>query len=159
MVRKVRDNLVVNVVKDVCSNNLRIMLHELAEAKRSMGFKQEGTEKHKRRYAKLIVANEWFTGDNGLHARNCSGAHLQPLPVAQHMFQTFGYGGEREWKKLTLGVAACVAMMKLLENNRDNLWWRELRRKIRRNEIERFEGMTIPMSAEALLLDHKFDGP
>src|SRR5581483_8623932 len=86
-IRHIQGDELTAVFKDVCSDKLRIMLHELAEKKRSMGFDPEGSDKHERLYAKLTVANEWFTGKNGLHARNCSGAHLQRLPVAQHMFQ------------------------------------------------------------------------
>jgi len=68
------------------------------------------------------------------------------------MFQTFGYGGEREWRKLTLGVAACVAMMKLVEKNRLNRWWRELRRRVRDRKMQEFEGATVPLAVEALLV-------
>jgi hypothetical protein len=159
MIRRIHGNETIAVFQDVCSDKLRIMVHELAEKKRSMGFDPDGTDKHQRLYAQLESANEWFTGKNGLHARNCSGAHLQPLSVAQHMFQVFGYGGDREWKKLTLGVAACVGMMKLIEGNRHNAWWRELRRKVRAGKMEEHEGMTIPASIESLLLDFKVDLP
>jgi len=152
MIRRSQGNETLEVFKDVCSDKLRIMLYELAEGKRSLGLCPDGTEKHKRLYAKLQIANEWFTGANGLHARNCSGAHLQPSSVAQHMFQTFGYGGEREWRKLTLGVAACVAMMKLVEKNRLNRWWRELRRRVRDRKMQEFEGATVPLAVEALLV-------
>ena len=150
MIRHVRNNQFIEVFKDVCSDKLRIMLHELAEKKRSMGFDQDGSDKHKRFYKKLEIANEWFTSSNGLHARNCSGAHLQPLSVAKHAFQIFGYGGDREWKKLTLGVAACVGMMKLVEN-RDTSWWRDLRRQVREGKHKEFNGLPVPMAADALL--------
>lgn len=157
VIRRIKGDELISVFQDTCSDKLRIMLHELAEKKRSMGFDADGSDQHKRLYAGLEQANEWFTGKNGLHARNCSGAHLQPLPAAQHMFQIFGYGGEREWTNLTLGVAACVGMMKLLEGNKHNAWWRELRRKVRNRKMEEFNGLPVPASIEALLLDHKID--
>jgi len=133
------------------------MLHELAEKKRSMGFDKDGSAKHKQFYAKLELANEWFTSKNGLHARNCSGAHLQSLDKAQHMFQIFGYGGEREWKKLTIGVAACLGMMKLIENQRHNSWWRELRREVRTGRAKVYDGLPIPTALDALILDFKVE--
>lgn len=73
------------------------------------------------------------------------------------MFQVFGYGGEREWRKLTLGVAACVGMMKLIEGARHNSWWREVRKKVWEGEQEQFNGMPIPAALESLLLDLKVD--
>ena len=153
MFRGTQGNEACEVVKDVCSDKLRIMLHELANKKTwTVGFDADGTQKHKRRYAKLAVANEWFTGKNNLHARNCSGAHLQRLPAATHMFQTFGYGGEREWKKLTLGVAACVSMMKLIEKGRLNGWWRDVRLRVRKGEMHEHEGLSLPIAFDSLLV-------
>jgi hypothetical protein len=154
-IRRIRGNEMFELLKDVCSDKLRIMLHELAEKKRSMGFDRDGSDKHKRLYKKLEVANEWFTSKNGPHARNCSGAHLQPLSAAKHAFQIFGYCGEREWRKLTLGVAACVGMIKLIEGSRHNLCWRDLRRKVREGKQEQFRGLSVPASIEAFLLDFK----
>jgi hypothetical protein len=120
-----------------------------------MGFDRDGSHKHKRLYKKLEIANEWFTSSNGLHARNCSGAHLQPLSAAKHAFQVFGYGGEREWKKLTLGVAASVGMMKLIEDVPHNSWWREVRRQVREGRQDQLNGLAVPASVEALLRDLK----
>jgi hypothetical protein len=71
------------------------------------------------------------------------------------MFQTFGYGGDREWKKLTLGVAACLGMMKIIEGNKHNASWRELRQKVRAGKMTEFKGMPVPASFDALLLDYK----
>lgn len=67
-IRRVRGNELIEVFKDLCSDKLRIMLHELAEKKRSMGFDPDGSDKHKRLYKHLEIANEWFTSSNGLHA-------------------------------------------------------------------------------------------
>lgn len=152
-IRRNRGNELTEVFKDVCSDKLRIMLHEFAEKKRSMGFDPGGSNKHKRLYEKLKIANEWFTSSNGLHARNCSGAHLQPLSAAKHAFQVFGYGGEREWRKLTLGVAACLGMMKEIEGHRHKSWWRELRIRARSSP----QHALVPASVDSLLLDLKVD--
>jgi len=129
------------------------MLYEFSNKQTwTMGFNKEGSVKHKRLFSKLKLANDWFVGKNGLHARNCSGSHLQSFSVTQHMFQQFGYGGEREWKKLTIGVAACLGMMKLQEDNKHNQWWRELRQRVRE-----FKGLPVPAAIESLFLDLKID--
>src|SRR6266446_10575683 len=113
LVRKDRSPELIRVFQDLCSDKLRIRLHELAN-KRSwtLGFEPNGNLKYDHLFARLCKANKWFEGySNDLHYRNCSGAHMQPLDRADHMFQHFGYGGEREWRQLTKGVASCIAMM------------------------------------------------
>jgi hypothetical protein len=126
VIRRGKAPELVEVFRDLCSDKLRNMLHELAKKRRwTLGFAADGNPKYNRLYARLVEANKWFTGyKNDLHSRDCSGSHLQPLKRADHMFQLFGYGGGREWKQLTKGVAACLAMMRIADGkpNRD-VWW------------------------------------
>jgi len=131
------------------------MLYELANKKQSLGFAPDGSDKHRRLFKRLVDANKWFEGNNGLHYRNCSGSHLQGLPKAQHMFQQFGYGGEREWKHLTKGVAACLGMMKLIDSGKHPFSWREVRQKVVTGRKDAFNGLPIPNGFDALLLDLK----
>ena len=156
LVRRVRNHELCSALTDVCSDHLRNMLHELANKKTwTLGFAPDGSVKHKRLFQRLLDANKWFEGGNGLHYRNCSGSHLQPMDKAQHMFQQFGYGGDREWKRLTAGVAACVQMMKLAEGGRHSKFWRDVRQRVVSGKLETFNGLSIPSAAEALLLDYK----
>src|SRR5688572_4729204 len=102
IIRHKKNDELAAVFTDVCSDHLRNMLHELANKRPfTLGFTPEGTDEHKRLFQRLVDANKWFEGGNRLHYRNCSGSHLQALPKAQHMFQKFGYGGQREWRNLT----------------------------------------------------------
>jgi hypothetical protein len=143
------------------------MLHELAKKQNwTLGFSVAGTAKQKRFFTKLVEANKWFEGyKNRLHSRNVSGAHLQPLEKADHMFQMFGYGGEREWKQLTKGVGACVAMMKLVDGNRNTEFWRKIRLKvggridesILANIAGKEMKLGIPIGVEALLQSFKVE--
>jgi hypothetical protein len=124
----------LQVFKDLCSDKLRIMLYELAGRRaRTCGFNPAGNAKYARRFAVLKQANNWFAGrkKNGLHYRDACGAHLQPLDVTEHMFQQFGYKGEREWRHLTRGVAACLQMMKLEDGKPRQGFWREVRNQVR----------------------------
>jgi len=155
IVRKKPSSKLISVFRDLCSDKTRNMLHELANKKDwTLGFSREGTEQHKRLHGKLLEANKWFTGYNGrLHYRNCAGSHLQPLDKADHMFQHFGYGGEREWKQLTKGVAACLKMMKGMDDKPYHDFWRQVRFKIRGAVDER--APDLPVSVEALLQPYK----
>jgi hypothetical protein len=151
LVRGDRSIELIRIFQDLCSDKLRIMLHELATKKKwTLGFSADGTPKQQRLFQRLVEANKWFEGyKNGLHYRNCSGAHMQPLDKADHMFQHFGYGGEREWKHLTRGVAACLAMMKVLDGNRRTKFWRGIRTRVASQE--RQEMRDLPIGVEALL--------
>lgn len=163
MIRKVRGNETLYVFKDVCSDKLRNMLHELANKKKwTLGFTKDGLEKHQRLFKRLIDANKWFESKEGKHYRNVGGSHMQPLPIADHMFQQFGYGGEREWKHLTKGVAACVAMMKMIDGGKFASWWREKRKCVRDGELKQHVSsdgiaMEIPNALDALLLDLRIE--
>src|SRR5437773_6826427 len=110
IIRGTKSDELIRVFQDLCSDKLRNMLHELANKRTwTLGFSASGTAKAKPLFDKLVEANKWFEGyqkRNPLHSRDVSGAHMQPLDKAEHMFQMFGYGGEREWKQLTKGVGA-----------------------------------------------------
>lgn len=150
IIRKAHGDEVTEVFKDLCSDKLRVMSYELASPKTwTVGFSEDGSDKHKRLFSTLTEANKWFTATkNSLHARNMSGSHLQPLDRAEHMFQQFGYGGEREWRHLTKGVAACLGMMQLIQGHKHRHWWRRIRKEIRTNERK-----PIPPAIDALLID------
>jgi hypothetical protein len=102
-------------------------------------------------FRELKIANEWFQHGT-LHARNCSASHLQSIDASTHMFQQFWFGGQREWRKLTRGVAACVGMMKLTDQKRHNAWWRRIRDDIRTVSKVSKE-LQIPAYIESLMLD------
>ena len=167
ILRKERSSELISVCKDLCSDKLRNMLYELAHKRPwTLGFLRAGTPKHQRLYKKLEEANKWFQG-NRLHYRNCSGSHMQPLDKADHMFQVFGYGGEREWKHLTKGVAACVAMMKLIDGNHNQDFWRKVRLKVAGVVNDTISAdlsgnhlrLDIPIGVEALLKSYKVEDP
>jgi hypothetical protein len=90
---------------------------------------------------------------------------MQPLDRADHMFQHFGYGGDREWKHLTTGVAACLAMTKIIEGNPNREFWRKIRAKVRGTIHDLIpvtvggKQMTVglPIGVEALLQSFKLD--
>jgi len=167
VIRKGKATELVEVFRDLCSDKLRIMLYEFTEKKSwKLGFAPNGNLKYDRLYARLGRANKWFEGyTNNLHYRNCSGAHMQPLDRADHMFQHFGYGGEREWKHLTKGVAACLAMMRIVDGQPNRDFWRKIRAKVRgtvRNEAPVTVGgkrmlVGLPSGVEALLQSFKLD--
>jgi hypothetical protein len=167
LIRKGKATELVSVFRDVCSDNLRNRLHELANKRKwTLGFARNGNPKHDYFFDKLLEANKWFEGyTNGLHYRNCSGSHMQPLDRADHMFQHFGYGGEREWKHLTKGVAACVAMMRIVDGKPNREFWRNIRAKVRGTVNDEApvniggEQMMVdlPVSVEALLQSFKLD--
>jgi hypothetical protein len=151
----------IHVFQDLCSDKLRNMLHELANKKSwTLAFSATGTAREKRLFAKLAKANRWFEGyQNRLHSRNLSGAHLQSLDKADHTFQIFGYHGEREWKQLTKGVAACVALMKLIDNDRNTSFWRNIRLRVSgqidESVLVNIEGkeikLDVPIGVKAIL--------
>ena len=162
VIRRNRSDELIRVFQDVCSDNLRTVLHELANKEDwTLGFTPEGTDQHKRLFQRLVDANKWFEGKRGkagkkkLHYRNASGAHLQPLTSTEHMFQQFGFGGDREWKHLTKGVAACIQMMKLIDGKKHDKFWREVRKRVVTGKAETHEGLPIPSAVTALLLDYK----
>jgi hypothetical protein len=167
MIRAGKAPELVDVFRDLCSDKLRIMLHELANKQKwTLGFAPDGNQKHDRLYERLLKANKWFEGSkNKLHYRNCSGAHMQSLDRAEHMFQHFGYGDEREWKHLTKGVAACLAMMRLIDGRPYRAFWKRIRAKVRgtvRDEIAvPVDGkqmmFSLPIGVEALLQSFKLD--
>jgi hypothetical protein len=173
IVRRQKSSELLLVFQDLCSDKLRNMLYELANKKNwTLGFSAAGTAKHKRFFIKLVEANNWFEGYKNRrhsrkvrHSRNVSGAHLQPLEKADHMFQTFGYGGEREWKQLTKGVGACVAMMKLFDGNSNAEFWRKIRLKVGgridespfANIVGKEMKLGIPVGVEALLQSFKVE--
>jgi hypothetical protein len=76
------------------------------------------------------------------------------MPNAEHMFQLFGYGGLREWKNLSKGVAACLGMMKLIDNGKNAKWWREVRKAVVTGQVETQNGFPFPNRIKALLLDY-----
>ena len=167
LTRRGKANEPVSVCRDVCSDKLRIMLHELANKKSwTLGFAPGSDPKYDRLFARLIEANKWFEGyKNSLHYRNCSGAHMQPLDRADHMFQHFGYGGEREWKHLTKGVAACLALMRLVDGKPYRDFWRKIRAKVTgtmNDEMAVTVGdeqmmVSLPIGVEALLQSFKVE--
>jgi hypothetical protein len=167
MIRKGRAAEFVEVFRDLCSDKLRIMLYEFTHKKSwKLGFAPNGNPKYKHLYARLVEANKWFEGyKNNLHARNCSGAHMLSLDRADHMFQHFGYGGDREWKHLTKGVAACLAMMKIVDGKPYRDFWRKIRAKVRgivSDERPVTVGdqemmVCLPIGVEALLQSFKLD--
>lgn len=167
LIRRDRSPELVRVFQDLCSDKLRIMLYEFANKKSwKLGFSPDGNPKYELLFARLREANNWFEGyTNKLHARNCSGAHMMSLEHADHMFQQFGYGGEREWKQLTKGVAACLAMMRLVDGNPRALFWRKIRSKVRRTVDESVSMnvdatpvmLDMPIGVEALLQSLKWN--
>jgi len=48
-------------------------------------------------------------------------------------------------------------MMKLIENQRHNSWWRELRREVRTGRAKVYDGLPIPTALDALILDFKVE--
>jgi hypothetical protein len=165
LVRRDRSAELASVFQDLCSDKLRIMLHEVANKKSwTLGFSPDGNPKYKHLFARLCDANKWFEGyKNQLHYRNCSGAHMQSLDKADHMFQQFGYGGEREWRHLTKGVAACLAIMRLIDDKPNRDFWRKIRAKVRRtvndavavNVGGKQMMYDVPIGVEALLQSFK----
>jgi len=128
------------------------MLHELANKENwTLGFEPDGNPKYDHFFARLCEANRWFEGyRNHLHYRNCSGAHMQPLDRTDHMFQQFGYGGEREWRHLTKGVASCLAMMKLIDGKPYREFWRKIRAKVRGVHDE---AISVSVGSEQVMVD------
>jgi hypothetical protein len=169
MIRRDRSTELICVFRDLCSDKLRIMLHEFANKKSwTLGFDPDGNPRYERLFKRLCEANRWFEGrKNGLHYRNCSGAHMQPLDRADHMFQHFGYTDEREWEHLTKGVAVCLGMMKLLDGKSRTPFWNKVRGKVRgevSDSIEVLIGdkqrvLDMPIGVEALLQSYKIEGP
>jgi hypothetical protein len=169
LIRKGKASELVSVFRDLCSDKLRIMLHELANKKSwTLGFAPGGNPKYERLFARLREANQWFEGyKNELHYRNCAGAHLQPLDRADHMFQHFGYGGDREWLRLTKGVAACLTMMRIEDGNPRRDFWHKVRAKVRGQVTDEIPidvgGVQItaglPVSVEALLQSFMLEKP
>jgi hypothetical protein len=167
IIRKGKAPELLQVFRDLCSDKLRVMLYEFKDKKSwKLGFAPNGNPKHDHFYARLVEANKWFEGyKNGLHARNCSGAHMQPLDRADHMFQHFGHGGEREWKHLTKGVAACLAMMRIVDGKPHRDFWRKIRAKVRGtvcDEAPETVGgeqmmVSLPIGVEALLQSFTLD--
>jgi hypothetical protein len=169
LIRNGKATELTELFRDLCSDKLRIMLHEFATKKSwTLGFAPDGNPRYDRLFERLRGANKWFEGyKNALHYRNCSGAHMQSLDRADHMFQHFGYGGEREWKHLTHGVAACVAMMKLLDGKKNQEFWRKIRVKVAGVVDDSFavnvggEKLVcdLPIGVEALLQSYKLEKP
>jgi hypothetical protein len=167
LIRKGRASELVRMFRDLCSDKLRIMLHELANKKSwTLGFSSNGNPKYDRFFAKLRAANTWFEGyKNQLHYRNVSGAHMQSFDKTDHMFQQFGYGGEREWKRLTQGVAACLAMMRFIDGNPSREFWRKIRAKVRgtrNDDVTVTVGgeqmiVSVPIGVEAILQSFKVE--
>ncbi len=167
LIRKGEVIELVEVFRDLCSDKLRIMLYEFMDKKSwKLGFSPNGNPKYDHLYARLVEANKWFEGHkNKLHARNCSGAHMQPLNRADHMFQHFGYGGEREWKHLTKGVAACLGMMRIVDGKSHRDFWKKIRAKVRGTVNDDIpvtvDGkqmmVSLPIGVEALLQSFKLD--
>lgn len=161
LIRKRDGGELLQVFKDLCSDKLRIMLHELADRRTwTCGFNPAGNAKYERRFAVLKQANSWFSGTkSSLHYRNTCGAHLQPLDITEHMFQQFGYKGDREWRHLTRGVAACLQIMKLEDGKPRQQFWREVRNQVRGTTVDSPVAMpngdvvsgTMPVSVKALL--------
>lgn len=167
MIRNGKASELVQVFRDLCSDKLRIMLYEFTRKESwKLGFARNVDPKHDRLFARLVEANKWFEGyKNELHARNFSGAHMQPLDRADHMFQHFSYGGEREWKHLTKGVAACVAMMRIVDGKPNRDFWQEIRAKVRGTAGydapvtvgDKQMMVSLPIGVEALLQCFKLD--
>jgi len=153
IIKDTKDDELISVFRDVCSDHLRNMLYELEDKNQSPGFTKKGCDTHKRLFQRLVDANRWFEGKNGLHYRNCAGAHLQPSWKAENLFQQFGYGGRREWKHLTKGVAACLAMMKLMDGGKSTKTWRDVRRRVAIRQVDTHGGLPLPNGIEVFLLD------
>jgi hypothetical protein len=157
IIRRDRSGKLVAIFRDLCSDKIRNMLHELANKKKhTLGFGPEGSDKYKRLFERLVETNKWFAGyKNRLHYRNCAGSHLMPLNKADHMFQQFGYGGDIEWKRLTKGVAASLSMMKQIEGKRNDEFWRQIRMKVRGTVTE--DDTSMPVAVQALLQSYMVD--
>jgi hypothetical protein len=169
LIRKGRVSELVSVFRDLCSDKMRIMLHELANKKKwTLGFAPDGNPKYERLFVRLREANKWFEGyKNDLHYRNIAGAHMQPLDRADHMFQHFGYGGDREWLHLTKGVAASLAMMRIEDGKPYRDFWHKVRAKVRGKVADEMPinvggaqiMVGLPVSVEALLQSFILEEP
>jgi hypothetical protein len=166
IIRRIKSNELIRALRDACSNNLRNWLYELAHKKNfTLGFSASEPKSQKRLFGKLMEANKWFEGERRpLHYRNASGSHLQSLDHTEHIFQQFGFR-QKEWKYLTKGVAACVAMTNRLDDKPNHKYWREVRRTVEgradRSVPVTPEGkdvkLEIPIEIEALLLSHRVE--
>jgi len=173
IIRENENSEIIHILKDVCYNQLLIMLYELANKKSwTIGFPVEGesltkeSAKYERIFSKLKSSNEWFTGKNRLHARNCVLSHRQSSLRIQYGTQAYGYSGKREWKKITIGVAACLGMIKLIEkkDKSNNFKWKEIRTQIiadkmeeHNTEVPRLGIVDIPLRIKIMMLNFKVD--
>ncbi len=156
------DSELINVFKDLCSDKLYIMIYELfrKKIKNTVGFSLEDLEsynlsednkkKYKSLFNRLGSVNKKME-DRGakkrLHYRNSSGSHLMSLNVPMSMFQHFGYAGDREWKMFTKGVAVCIGLMKILDNDKNNKIYQQIRRRIRGKVVAEHQMFERPTSA------------